>query len=103
MIPDFEDGRVVLEPLLVSGPTPMGKVLGVDRRAGKLGGEDFLDGGFAVEPGENDGGGLAVEESVVEAFTKEIRQAGDLSGQPAFALPGQVNHEGSLQRAAERA
>lgn len=52
-VPEVVEGFLFLEPALVAGGTPVGKVLVVDVDAVELGGEDALDGGKGVEPGED--------------------------------------------------
>jgi hypothetical protein len=76
----FDSGLFVL-PAAEAGGKPVGKVWMLNGRAGKLGGEDFFDGGKGVEPGEDFGGGLAVFEAAIELFAEGFRQAGNFASE----------------------
>ena len=65
--------------MIAVGP-PVGEVLGSDGFGGELSGEDFFDGGEVIEPGEEAGAGLAVEETAVELFADVIGQSGNFAG-----------------------
>ncbi len=78
------EGFQLLQPALVAGGAPNGKVSVVDGRAVELGGENTLNDGKGVEPGEDPGRGLVVVEAAVEFFTDGLGEAGDLADQSAI-------------------
>lgn len=73
-----------LEPALVAGGAPVAEVLAIDGRAGELVGEDFLDGGESIEPGEDEGSGLAVAEAAVKLFADVVGESGDFADEGAL-------------------
>jgi hypothetical protein len=71
-------------------------------------GEGIFHGGKAVEPGEDEGGWLAIEEALVELFTDAVGEAGDFAasgGLPWFMAEVVVffKHAASLAEEAEKA
>ena len=89
---DLGEAFLALKPMLVAGHAPVGKVLRRNGFAVELGGQDFFDGLEVVEPGEDDGGGVAIQEALVELFADIVGEAGDFAtarGRPGF--PGQVD------------
>ena len=60
--------QLVACPVEIAGLAPLGKVLGADGEAVELVGDDFLDFGELIEPGEERGSGFAVFEALVELF-----------------------------------
>jgi hypothetical protein len=46
----------------------------------EVGGKDFFDGREFVEPGEDGGNGVSIEEALVELLADFIGQAGDFAG-----------------------
>ena len=71
------------KPPLVAGGTPVAEVLTVDGRAGELAGEDFLYDGEGIEPGKDEGSGLAVAQAAVELFADVVRESGDIADEGA--------------------
>ena len=60
--------ELVAKPFEVAAFAPFGKVLGADGPAGELVGDDFLDFGQLIEPGDEGGSEFAVFEALVELF-----------------------------------
>jgi len=65
---------------LIAVGAPVGEVLGSDGFGGELSGEDFLDGREGVEPGQDFGAVLAVEEPMVELLAEVEGKSGDFTG-----------------------
>jgi hypothetical protein len=78
---EAQGGLFLLKPALVASAPPSIEVLAFDGVAAELGGEDFFDGRKAVEPGENVGGGLAVQKAMVELLADFVGKAGDFAGE----------------------
>jgi len=76
------------EPATVAVLAPEGEVGGINFGAVELGGEDFFDGGKAVEPGEDFRTALAVVEALVELLADVVRQTGDFAGEGAVGVVG---------------
>ena len=96
---------MVAEPMLEAANAPVREVLGGDGLAGELGREDFLYGGEAVEPGKDGGGGLAIEEALVELVAEVVGEAGDFaaSGGPPWCMAEIFfKHAGSLAEEVEK-
>jgi hypothetical protein len=68
------------EPVAVAAGFPMGEVGRGDGLGVEVGGQDGLDLGEGVEPVEEGGAGLVVEEAAVELVTDGEREPGDLAG-----------------------
>jgi len=68
------------EPVAVPAGFPMGEVGWGDGLGGEVGGEDGLDLGERVEPVEEGGAGLVVEEAAVELVADGKGEPGDLAG-----------------------
>jgi len=60
--------ELVAQPIDVAAFTPFGEVLGADGPAGELVGDDFLDFGELVEPGDEGRAQFAVFKALVELF-----------------------------------
>lgn len=69
------------KPALIADLAPVGHVLFGDRLALEFGGEDGFDGGEFVEPGEDFGVALAVEEALVDLFAEFVGETGDFAGE----------------------
>lgn len=76
------------EPVLIAALAPFGEVLLGDGAAAKEFGEDTLDFGEGVEPGEELGAGGAVIDALVEFIAEDAGEAGD------FAFAGGGHGEG---------
>ena len=99
---DLGEFFLVAVPVLEAADAPVGEVLGGDRFAGELTGENFLYGSKVVEPRENDGGRLAIEEALVELIADVVGETGDFAapgGQPWCVAEIFFRHAGSLRRA----
>jgi hypothetical protein len=75
-----------------------------DRLAGELGGEDSFHRGKVVEPGEDGGGRLAIEEALVELVADVAGEAGDFAasgGQPRCMAEGFFKHAARLAEEGE--
>ncbi len=83
---DEEEGFLFFEPALEAGGAPVGKVAMGDGLAGELVGEDFLDGGEFVEPGEDEGAGLAVIEAAVELLADGVGKAGNFADEGTLCI-----------------
>ncbi len=73
-------GLLELEPVGEAAAAPFGEVLFSDGAAVEVGGEDGLDLGEGIEPGEEGGGGLAVVEAGIELVADGGGEAGDFAG-----------------------
>jgi hypothetical protein len=73
-------GLLVAEPVGIAALFPVAEVGFVDGAAAEVGGEDGLDFGEGVEPGDEGRGRLAVVEAGVELVTEGLREAGDFAG-----------------------
>jgi len=73
-------GLLVAEPVGVAALFPVAEVGFIDGAAAEVGGEDGLDFGEAVEPGDKGRGRLAVVEAGVELVADGLREAGDFAG-----------------------
>lgn len=101
---DLAEFFLVAEPVLVAADAPVGKVLGGDKLASELGGEDRFYGSKVVEPGEDGGGRLAIEKALVELFADVAGEAGDFAasgGKPWWMGEIFFRHAGSLAGEAE--
>jgi hypothetical protein len=76
---ELEDVAAV-DPVAEAAFAPVGEVLPADGHGVEFGGEDFLDGRQGVDPGEDDGGVLAVVDAVVELVADAAREGGDFCG-----------------------
>jgi hypothetical protein len=74
------EGVVAGEPVAVAAVFPLGEVGRGEGLGGELGGEDGLDLGEGIEPVEEGGAGLVVEEAAVELVANGGGEAGDFSG-----------------------
>jgi hypothetical protein len=74
------EGVVAGEPVTVAAVFPLGEVGGGEGLGGEVGGEEGLDLGQGVEPVEEGGAGLVVEEAAVELVADGGGEAGDFSG-----------------------
>ena len=81
MMFDEEVGFIFFVPALVAVGAPVGEVLVVDGFGSVLFGEDGFDGGEPVEPREDAGALLAVEEAAVELFADVKGKSGDFAGE----------------------
>jgi len=72
--------ELVAQPIEVAALAPFGKVLGADGPAGELVGDDFLDFGELVEPGDEGRAQFAVFKALVELFADGFGEAGDFAG-----------------------
>jgi hypothetical protein len=68
------------KPFLIAGSAPSEEVLFIDGRGMEVGGKDFLYEREAVEPEENGGDGVSIEETLVELLTDFMGQAGNFAG-----------------------
>lgn len=75
------DVLFLIKPTLVAALTPVGHVLFGDGLALEFGGEDFFDDGEFVEPGEDFGVALTIEDAPVDLFAEVAGEAGDLAGE----------------------
>jgi hypothetical protein len=78
---DGIDVLLLAEPALVAALTPIGHVLFGDGLALEFGGEDFFDDGEFVEPGEDLGVAVTIEEALVDLFAEVAGEAGDFAGE----------------------
>ena len=67
------------QPVLVATSFPSGQVWGVDGGAIKISGQDALDFGQGVEPGEQPLAGLAIQQALVQLVADFARLTGDFS------------------------
>jgi len=76
---DLVRGVLMGNPVTEAAEAPLGKVLFVDGTAGKPACEDGLDFGLFVEPLEDGGGALAVEQAMVDLDANGLGDAGDFA------------------------
>jgi hypothetical protein len=67
------------EPVAVGPLFPLGEVGLANRPGGKDGGQQGLDFRQGVEPGDDLFGGLAIAQTGVDLFAKQMRKAGDFT------------------------
>src|ERR1700677_1218649 len=72
-----------IDPALIAELAPVGEVIVIDGFATELGSEDFFDAGKVVEPGEDVGGGVVVEQAMVELFAEVFGEAGNFTDEGA--------------------
>lgn len=79
----FGNGLAGIEPALVAAFAPVVEILVIDGFAFELGGEDFFDAGKGVEPGENIGSRMIIEEATVELLTDVFGETGNFTNKDA--------------------
>jgi hypothetical protein len=78
------DASAFAKPALKAALTPYGQVLFMDGDTIELSTENFFYDGQFVEPREDFGAALAVEEALVELSADVVREAGDFAGEGVF-------------------
>ena len=79
-VPPMAESGAMGGPFGIAAFAPFGNVLRSDGTTAELFGEDFLDGGQGVEPGEDVKGASAVEEALIDLLADFGGQTGDFSG-----------------------
>ena len=67
------------QPVAVTALFPVGEILGIDRAALEISLQDGMDLGQSVEPFEQAGAGLAVEQALVELVAEGAGEPGDFT------------------------
>lgn len=76
---DLGEAFLAFEPVLVAAPAPVGEVLRRDEFAVELGSHGFDNGWKAIQPGQNIGGWLTIEEALVKLFADVVGEARDFA------------------------
>ena len=84
--PEGADTAAFAEPALKAALTPYGQVLFMDGDTIELSAENFFYDGQFVEPREDFGAALAVEEALIELFADVLREASDFAGEGVFGV-----------------
>lgn len=66
-------------PFAIAAGAPGGEVLLVDGASIEVPGEDFFDGGQAVEPGQDDGTAMAIRQALVDFLADGVRKTGNFT------------------------
>ena len=83
---DRADVLLLTEPALITGFTPVGEVLLVERLAIELGGEDFFDGGEFIQPGKDLPASFAIVQTEINFFTGIAGKTGEFAMESIFRM-----------------